>query len=136
MGLIKVMQSQIFPSLDGTGVGCQNQGHSDDICPETQNVTLNDGAKIQPLLSSSTRCPNIQFSLTFHNDDNTFLTPGSCPACKTVTQEVALFVLTAHRTSGITGRGGALVWNIFKCEKNRDRQEQRIKCYGVCTSRM
>lgn len=50
---------------------------------------------------------------TAHRDDITFLTPGSSPACKTVAEEVALFVLAAHRTSGMTRRWGALVWNIF-----------------------
>lgn len=55
MGLMKVMGSQISLSVDGTGVGCQNRGYNDDIYPETLDMTLNDCAKIQPLLSSSTQ---------------------------------------------------------------------------------
>lgn len=95
------------------------------VCP--QMLDVNDSAKIWPLLSSSTQCPTIHItSLTFHSDDITFLTSGSGPACKTVTEEVALFVLAAHRTSGITGRWRALVWNIFKREKTKRDTEKDV----------
>lgn len=60
--------------------------------------------------------------VTAHRDDITFLTPGSSPACETVAEEVTLFVLAAHRTSRMTGRWGALVWNIFEQEKERERE--------------
>lgn len=64
---MKVTGSLIFVSVDVTGVGCQTQGHWDYIYPEMLDVTLNDGAKIQPLLSSSTECPPIYMSsLTCH----------------------------------------------------------------------
>lgn len=58
-------------------------------------------------------------SLTFLSDDITFLTTGSGPARKTVAEEVALLVLAAHRTFGVTGRWRALVWDIYECEKTR-----------------
>lgn len=48
-----------------------------------------------------------------NNDDNTFITTGSCPAGEAMTEEVALFVLAAHCASGVTGRWGALVWDIL-----------------------
>lgn len=70
------------------------------------------------------------YTPTFHSDDSTFITSGSGPACETVTEEVTLFVLAPYRTSDITGRRRALIWNIFKCEKTKtDRQTQRKKCY-------
>lgn len=62
-----------------------------------------------------------------HGDDITFLTTGSGPACKTVTEEVALLVLAAHRTFGVTGRWRALVWDIYECEKMRYRERRALK---------
>lgn len=61
----------------------------------------------------------------------TFLTFGSSPASKTVTEEVALFVLAAYRTSGVTGRWGALVWNIFEREKRETGMVSWLKQRSV-----
>lgn len=68
-----------------------------------------------------TQCTNAHTAVLVaaHSHDSTFLTPGSGPARKTVAEEVALFVLAAHRTSRVTGRWGALVWNIFKQEERK-----------------
>lgn len=91
---------------------------------------LSDGAKNSTSAELQHTVSNYISSLSFHSDDCTFLTSGSGPACETVTEEVALFVLAAHRTSGITGRRRALVWNIFACEKTKtDRHGEKKSCY-------
>ena len=57
-----------------------------------------------------------------YDGDSTSLTRGSCPACKTMTEEVALFVLTAHCTFGITRWRRALIWDILKWEKQKQTE--------------
>lgn len=81
-------------------------------------MTLNDEAK-----KNSTSA-----ELEHKVSNGTFLTSGSRPAGEAVAQEVTLFVLTTHRTSLITWRRRALVWNICGGKKEKGRQKQSIKC--------
>lgn len=55
-------------------------------------------------------------------DDSTLLTPGSGPACEAVTQEVSLFVLAAHRPSGVARRWRALVRDVCGGDGERSRE--------------
>lgn len=89
-------------------------------------MALNDGAESSTSAEYQHTVSDHISSLTFHRDESTFLTTGSSPACETVTEEVALFVLAAHRTSGITGRRGALVRNIYtSVRKQRQTERER-----------
>lgn len=113
----------MFLSVDRTGVRCQSQGHSNDICtdvPEWQSKN-STSAELQ--------------DTAFHNDDSTFLTRGSRPAHKTMTEEVALFVLAADGTAGIAGIGRTLIGNILKCEKTETEKKTCYYCFKhqVCT---
>lgn len=90
-------------------------------------MALNDGAESSTFAEYQHTVSDYISSLTFHRDESTFLTTGSSPACETVTEEVALFVLTAHRTSGITGRWGALVRNIYvSIRKQRQTEKEAL----------
>ena len=100
---------------------CQSQGPTIyDLCPLMLNV--NYSAKISPLPSTSTHSTRIT-TPTSHSDDFTFLTFGSSPASETVAEEVPLFVLAAHRFSGIARGRRALVWNIFKHEGEKEKKK-------------